>query len=180
MLSRNILMLLMLFLLISCKKSGNTKEIYNEGENKVEGKFLNGRREGLHKYYDVSGNLVMIKSFVNDTLEGKMVQFWPDSSKTFSRFKRGKLLSNITIAEDGDTICIIKNHKSQSFSKEGLLEKIIIYGKTRKDDRKITFDSVGHLVELTKPLNFLDKKDTIYLDKSYPNWKEQVREWERK
>jgi hypothetical protein len=173
---------IMVILNISCEKSEIKKEYQNTDGYKTVGVFHNKKKEGIHISYYSNGNIREIVPYSLDTINGIKVIIYDDSVKCRFNFNKGKLIWQVAIDKYEDTI--------YSFFKNSQIMKVYYLNNKKpelfaklskgKHEKEIRFDSLGNLkVFLNPPLDFITKKDSNDLDKAYPNWKEQIKEWEK-
>ena len=64
--------------------SREKKIIYSEdGENKYETEYLNGKPDGISKMWDRSGNLIGITEYVNGLIHGSMIKYFENGEKMY-------------------------------------------------------------------------------------------------
>ncbi|HWZ21969.1 MAG TPA: hypothetical protein VNW06_04910 [Cytophagaceae bacterium] len=148
-------LLLLCFVIVSCsspsKKELNSNSSGSIGDNKTK---ENGWVEGITK------DSFKLKSLLDS---GKAVeQYLIDLRSNDTLFQLNKFKGTKNYA----------NMKVQS-----IFDKTIAENDTSKI-KEIRFDPKGKLSFYRGPLDFLTKKDSTDLDKSYPDWKEQIKIWE--
>lgn len=82
------------------RRTGIWRELYDDGEVRMEGNYTNGLRNGVFKHYDKQGKLLTIEQYVDDVLvEGEEAtglpdirqEFYPDGQvKTVGSYQNGK------------------------------------------------------------------------------------------
>lgn len=154
---RNIILLFVGLIVFSCTSTSEVKE-----NNKIEKKVI---RNGIDYWASQEDGWHNSPGFNTLVKDGKVVEQYVynvptnDTIFKFSNFKGKRNLLNGTIltifieSEDEDTL----------------------------KKKEIRFDPKFKKLSFYKgPLDFLTKKDSMDLDKSYPDWKEQIKAWEAK
>jgi hypothetical protein len=181
---KNIIRLVLVMLLLSgCEDKTENSYVDANGFRTI-GLIQNGLREGKHYCYYSNGNLMEVRNYLHDVLDGTSIAIDVDSSRKTLVFSMGKAISQITIDKEGDTVLV--NYGDNIFrlyhpQTKKLCVVMEADPKTGGARSSIEFDSSGTAVNLVNPpLWYLTKKDSSIFDKEYPGWKELVKNAEQK
>ena len=61
--------------------TGNVQKLYDNGQVAIEGKVINGLREGEWKWYYPTGKLKRTSIYKKGKKNGKTVYYWPNGNK---------------------------------------------------------------------------------------------------
>jgi antitoxin component YwqK of YwqJK toxin-antitoxin module len=174
------LVLSMVFFTTSCIKNENyrfEKKTFYQKDVKISGRFINDSiRDGVFTYYYPSGQISKIEFYENGNLEGVVTEYYENkkiSGYALLGLKEGTY--QVLWYANGDTNVFYSNKISKVYYENGKPELFSIDSKPYK---KISFDSTGILKKYEGPLDFITTKDSLDLNNSYPNWKQQVKDWE--
>jgi hypothetical protein len=194
--------LLYLIILFSCEPHSEKimKEYYPNGTLKCEYKLVNNNIDGDYIEYWENGNVKEYGKYVKGKREGTFVKIF-SNGKTYRHYLNGKLegwsernigteklktlyKSDTNIYQTSfdsishDTLFVFQDFKSKKLYSVNKLH-LISFWKDTMDVREIIFDTNGKIENYRGPLNFLTKNDSAELNKFIPDWKKQVKEWER-
>ncbi|HVD96811.1 MAG TPA: hypothetical protein VNB90_01320 [Cytophagaceae bacterium] len=171
-----------LLILISCDRNESPafeyKEFY-EGKERVEGRFLNGQRDGVFTHYYPNGDVARIRFYENGHAKGGATDYYPNNKLMgYAVFlEKTKGTYQLLWHPNGDTMIVTDGKFSRGYYKDG---KPRMYSYVKENFSTIIFEESGRIKQFTGPLDYLRKRDSFDLDKAYPDWKERVREWEEK
>jgi hypothetical protein len=170
------------FFILSCKnreeKNQFTHKFFFENGVKVYGRFVNDSiRDGVFTYYYPSGEIGRVEVYERDSLIGPIVELFEDKKiRSFGYFNSKMTEFQFSFNYNGDTTGTILRNLIRRYSDGGKKRPIFYY----LDAKQISFDTLGKIREYRGPLDFLTKEDSLDLDRSYPDWREQVRAWEER
>ena len=175
-----IILMILSTILISCNSSDSNyiyREFVENGE-KVKGRFINDTiRDGVFTHFYPDGEIARIRFYENNVMVGSASDYYPNKSLLgYAIINKGDIFQ-VTFYENGDTMSIVKNKFSKSYYENS---KIEMFSYLSNGYKIIAFDELGILKQYTPPLNFLTREDSLDLDRSYPDWRNQVRVWENK
>jgi hypothetical protein len=194
--------ILLYLILLSCEPHSEKlmKEYYPNGILKSEYKLVNNNIEGDYIEYWENGNIKEYGKYVKGKREGVFVKIF-SNGKTYNNYVNGKsegwseknmgtrklrtfCKSDVVIYQTlydtitHDTLFLKKDFQAKKFYRANKLH-LISYSKDTMDVREIIFNQNGKIENYRGPLNFLTKTDSAELNKFIPDWKKQVKEWER-
>jgi antitoxin component YwqK of YwqJK toxin-antitoxin module len=195
--------ILLYLILVSCQPHSEKmrKEYYPDGKLKCEYKLVSNNIEGDYVEYWENGNVKEYGKYVKGKREGMFIKIF-SNGKTYSNYVNGKSegwqeknvgtqklrtldKSDVIIYQtlfdtiSHDTLFVFQDFKAKKFYNVNKLH-LFSFWKDTTDGREIIFDTNGIIENYKGPLNFLTKKDSVDLDKFIPDWKKQVKEWEKK
>jgi len=85
-------------------QTDTTNTYFINGKIKSTEVFKNGLKNGISIYYNEDGSIYQSKQFLNDTLNGKVINYRDGKKLSEADFKSGKLDGNYLIFEKDDTI----------------------------------------------------------------------------
>jgi|GEM_PF-4224323 len=118
--------LILVSVITSCTTNNFTHEYYNTGELKTKTQMQEGRKNGVQTGYYKSKEIMFIKNWINDTLNGKSESF----------FENGKLKSVYYLSDnvyDGEYSIYYENgnlKEKGNFENGNVVEKIQFYDTT--------------------------------------------------
>lgn len=185
---------LVLFLIVSCKKNGYYEEKDAKNRIKYSAFYVDGKLHGELKEYDTLGHwksiftvenglknggytllgtnyeIIEIGTFKNDSLDGQRIKYlgkWD----IFSTYSNGELVDNLVY--DNNLKCIVqKAYKGKIYNydlENGCKLLSIAYYKKATKIGEVFFNNIG-IYKIEGEINFLDKDDTVLINKYYPNF----------
>lgn len=164
-----------LFILIACNNDALIVEEYENGSVKQEGLIVDGKKEGIHKWYYKNGNIEIIANYKNDLLEDTSKFYYEDGSYQGYRvyknnyaigrgeefFSSGELKTKFLYTYQNETS--IK--EAYSYFKDGSNDSYAIY----KDDSLIyylQFNENGNLKSEYRKVNLIIP-DTVIFNENF-------------
>lgn len=96
-------------------------------------------------------------------------------------YKSNDSIYRICYKENRDTLSFSNNNKNINFlDDQNKIENINLTDDKGQFVGQIFFDNNGRIEYFLQKEIFLTKSDTLRLNKDYPDWMEQVKEWEIK
>lgn len=172
-------------ILISNKPEGLFEEYYENGNLKLSGYYENGLKEGRFLEYNPDGSIYGISNYKLGKLEGESIGYTLEHpcEKYFEFYVRGYMKHQLVLDTClNDTVFHSLNGYNKLYDLS-LGKKYLVNVSYYRDSIKlgeIRFDSIGKISRLILPINFLNRSDSFYFNRDYPDWQEQVREWENK
>jgi hypothetical protein len=157
-------LLLLCFVIVSCS-SPSEKEVKKDNSDST--KDVNKKKNGWDGVKD---------GWIEQEMKGSL--------KLKTLLKSGEAVEQYLIdLKSNDTLFQKSNFIGKKFYRD-MKVQLIFNEKSANNDtskiKEIKFSSTGKIQFYRGPLDFLTKEDTMDLDKSYPDWKEQIKVWEAK
>lgn len=148
--------ILIVNMFLNCEPSEREIE-YFEDSLTVRGKLVNNKKQGNFTHLNEDGKIMIWELYSSDTI-----------------------LKQIYYTIEGDTDFIYDRGVYKEYFKIKHLQKIKNIGKYMVNSKSImgiNFDTSGNLIYKHGTVDFLTNSDSVQLDKDYPDWKSQVKEW---
>jgi antitoxin component YwqK of YwqJK toxin-antitoxin module len=161
------------------KLNGRYQEYFPSGKVKINCTYINGLKDGLYREFFESGRLKSSIHYSGGEYDGLMIQYGNTPLKITTLYKHGRLINQFAYYDtlSGQIMGVYQNFHSKGYYENGKISAISFH-LLSSDIKIIAFNKQGLIKHYNGPLVFFSKEDSLDLDKSYPNWKEQVKERE--
>lgn len=166
-------------------KEGEFKEYYLNGKLKTKGIYKSNFIDGVYITYYEDGRISSCCNYLNGVIQGECIEYHPTLPiKLVSSYVNNEVVAQIA-TDTSSNIVIRQLNSDKAISRffNGKIASIDYLSKKSNVETSslfMQFNEHNKLINLTGDIKLLQGSDSIDLDRSYADWREQVRLWELK